>query len=535
MPALQGSLTFRGPADVPASNRRSRRSCGLPPATHRRRASRHDLAAARLRARDHGRDRRRAASRTRPSRSSRPSASRCGSSATPPAPSMRELLADRGVDTGTAARADARDRRRPVARGRAGRSSATPFSACRVVVGPDIPGLPVRRRRLPADATRTATSRRADDVLAAGDATTFPVKQGGLATQQADAAAAAIARRSAPRVEPVPFAPVLRGLLLTGGAPLYLRAELDLERRPTLGRARAPRLDRPDLLARPLVAAGQGRRPLSRAVPLDRLGLALGDTSRSSTACRASARGRPRASARRHSTSRCCSPTRTPPPATYAQALHALDAAAALAGGVLPAAYAERRQRWLSETTSVPKESTMTEILVGIGPVLRARPPAFAARLAATGGASLRLASLFPYSDVPGRASQRGVVRECSRSDTNASRRRRPDRDRRQGDNVEGRSPTRRPRTCRSSRPEDGRRARRRRLHPSRARRPGRSRQHGRATAARRLLSGRDRPPWLGRRADRDDRRRLRREPRSRRPRSAPHASSHARFGAALA
>jgi hypothetical protein len=32
------------------------------------------------------------------------------------------------------------------------------------------------------------------------------------------------------------------------------------------------------------------------------------------------------------------------------QALHALDAAAALAGGVLPAAYAERRERSLSET-----------------------------------------------------------------------------------------------------------------------------------------------------------------------------------------
>ena len=36
------------------------------------------------------------------------------------------------------------------------------------------------------------------------------------------------------------------------------------------------------------------------------------------------------------------------------QALHALDAAAALAGGVLPAAYAERRRRWLSETRSAP-------------------------------------------------------------------------------------------------------------------------------------------------------------------------------------
>jgi hypothetical protein len=35
----------------------------------------------------------------------------------------------------------------------------------------------------------------------------------------------------------------------------------------------------------------------------------------------------------------------------FAQALHALDAAAALAGGVLPAAYAERRERWRAELT----------------------------------------------------------------------------------------------------------------------------------------------------------------------------------------
>ena len=68
---------------------------------------------------------------------------------------------------------------------------------------------------LPTD----AHGRVAPGVLAAGDATDFPIKQGGLATQQADAAAASIAGR------PQPFKPVLRGLLLTGGAPLYLRAE----------------------------------------------------------------------------------------------------------------------------------------------------------------------------------------------------------------------------------------------------------------------------------------------------------------------
>ena len=65
-----------------------------------------------------------------------------------------------------------------------------------------------------------------EDVYAAGDGTSFPVKQGGLAAQMADAAASAIAEAAGASVEPAPFDPVLRGLLLTGAEPEYLRAEL---------------------------------------------------------------------------------------------------------------------------------------------------------------------------------------------------------------------------------------------------------------------------------------------------------------------
>jgi len=64
------------------------------------------------------------------------------------------------------------------------------------------------------------------DVYAAGDATTCPIKQGGVATQQADAAAGAIAAKLGAPVDPKPFRPVLRGLLLTGGAPEFMRAEV---------------------------------------------------------------------------------------------------------------------------------------------------------------------------------------------------------------------------------------------------------------------------------------------------------------------
>jgi sulfide:quinone oxidoreductase len=64
------------------------------------------------------------------------------------------------------------------------------------------------------------------DVYAAGDITSFPVKQGGIATQQADAAAELIAANAGADLTPEPFRPVLRGLLLTGRQPRYLRHEL---------------------------------------------------------------------------------------------------------------------------------------------------------------------------------------------------------------------------------------------------------------------------------------------------------------------
>ena len=62
-------------------------------------------------------------------------------------------------------------------------------------------------------------------VYAAGDITKFPIKQGGIATQQADAVAEAIAAEAGADVQPHPFQPILRGLLLTGGSPYYLRSE----------------------------------------------------------------------------------------------------------------------------------------------------------------------------------------------------------------------------------------------------------------------------------------------------------------------
>ncbi len=64
------------------------------------------------------------------------------------------------------------------------------------------------------------------DVYAAGDITRFPIKQGGIATQQADVVAEQIAARAGATLTPKPHQPVLYTLLLTGSRPLYLKAEL---------------------------------------------------------------------------------------------------------------------------------------------------------------------------------------------------------------------------------------------------------------------------------------------------------------------
>ena len=63
-------------------------------------------------------------------------------------------------------------------------------------------------------------------VWAAGDATWFPIKQGGLAAQQADVAARSIAARAGAHVPIEAFQPVLRAALITGGAPDFFRTPL---------------------------------------------------------------------------------------------------------------------------------------------------------------------------------------------------------------------------------------------------------------------------------------------------------------------
>jgi sulfide:quinone oxidoreductase len=63
-------------------------------------------------------------------------------------------------------------------------------------------------------------------IYAAGDATDFPIKQGGVGSQQADAAAQSIAALAGAPVTPERFDPTIHGMLLTNGKPQYLTAHI---------------------------------------------------------------------------------------------------------------------------------------------------------------------------------------------------------------------------------------------------------------------------------------------------------------------
>jgi NADH dehydrogenase FAD-containing subunit len=64
------------------------------------------------------------------------------------------------------------------------------------------------------------------NVFAAGDATDFAIKHGGIAAQQADTAATAIAALAGAPVDPKPFHPEIHGILLGADKPLYLSAHV---------------------------------------------------------------------------------------------------------------------------------------------------------------------------------------------------------------------------------------------------------------------------------------------------------------------
>ncbi len=115
-------------------------------------------------------------------------------------------------------------------------SGATLDADCVVAVpelrGPRITGLPTDRQGfVTTDALGGVTG--LADVYAAGDMTSYPIKQGGLATQQADVIAQRIASDHGASLAQARVHRVLRARLVGGASPVYLRTELDELGQPT--------------------------------------------------------------------------------------------------------------------------------------------------------------------------------------------------------------------------------------------------------------------------------------------------------------
>ena len=315
------------------------------PAARVRRPRRSRVVAARLRARHDGRRR-------------------------PPRPRCQERHAD-ARDAGGRAAADLRRRRRRRAAGDARRPrrraldqhpaaggarracsyvepgtadrAPTRSSACPRSTGPALAGLPADARGfIPVDAHGRVPG--VAGVYAAGDATSFPVKQGGLATQQADAAAEAVAADLGLGPGPAALPP---GACEDSCSPAARRCTCAPSSRGDEASPPARSAARRGVEPRAVVAARQGRRPLPGALPRHR---APRRPHRRAAARPYARREREPAGDRDEAFQLALLLAEEDAKVgDFHQALHALDAAAALAGGVLPEQWAERRARWQRE------------------------------------------------------------------------------------------------------------------------------------------------------------------------------------------
>jgi sulfide:quinone oxidoreductase len=103
---------------------------------------------------------------------------------------------------------------------------ADPIVTLPRITGPAVKGIPAGARWFVPVDQRCMVPSTEGRVFAAGDATDFPIKQGGIGAQQADTAAAGIAHLAGFADRPPALHPMMRGVLFTGGRPLYVAAEV---------------------------------------------------------------------------------------------------------------------------------------------------------------------------------------------------------------------------------------------------------------------------------------------------------------------
>ncbi len=139
--------------------------------------------------------------------------------------SIAELLAHASIETITSAYAEVPNAREVVVN-----PGDRHFEVDRVIALPELFGPEVRGISLGdhgfIQVDPYCRVQGVEHVYAAGDATDFPIKHGGVGSQQADTAAQSIAAMAGASVKPQRFNPVIHGMLLTSGKPQYLTAHI---------------------------------------------------------------------------------------------------------------------------------------------------------------------------------------------------------------------------------------------------------------------------------------------------------------------
>jgi sulfide:quinone oxidoreductase len=139
---------------------------------------------------------------------------------------IAQLLMDNGVETITSAHCEIPEAGRIVIHPGSRELLADRIVAMPELFGPSVRGIPGGSTGgfIPIDARSKV--RGVERVYAAGDATDFAVKHGGISAQQADVAACAIGALAGLCEVPPPLHPVIHGVLLTADKPRYLTAQI---------------------------------------------------------------------------------------------------------------------------------------------------------------------------------------------------------------------------------------------------------------------------------------------------------------------
>jgi sulfide:quinone oxidoreductase len=144
----------------------------------------------------------------------------------PVSEAVEGLLTERGIMTITSAHCEVPSAGQVSIHPGARKLQVDRIVALPQLTGPSTPGVPTDAIGgfIPVD--EYCRVRSLERVYAAGDATDFPVKHGGVAAQQADTAAASIAALAGAPTQPMKFAPEIHGILLGADKPLYMSAHI---------------------------------------------------------------------------------------------------------------------------------------------------------------------------------------------------------------------------------------------------------------------------------------------------------------------